>query len=177
MTSADSPQIRSDKLRYAAELVAQLEEGGSITETRARALAERRFALDGTNFGWRKLDQLPSLFANAVEPMSVGQIEGPIEAGNGFHIIQLRDKRGGTEQIVKQTHIRHIMLAPNEIRDEQQTIALINELSGALSMMAKSSRRWQGRIPTTPLQWWPAGIWTGFLKVACPLKWNRLSIR
>ena len=128
VTSADSPQIRSDKLRYAAELVAQLEEGGSITETRARALAERRFALDGTNFGWRKLDQLPSLFANAVEPMSVGQIEGPIEAGNGFHIIQLRDKRGGTEQIVKQTHIRHIMLAPNEIRDEQQTIALINEL-------------------------------------------------
>ena len=128
VTSADSPQMRSDKLRYAAELVAQLEEGGSITETRARALTERRFALDGTNFGWRKLDQLPSLFANAVEPMSVGQIEGPIEAGNGFHIIQLRDKRGGTEQIVKQTHIRHIMLAPNEIRDEQQTIALINEL-------------------------------------------------
>jgi peptidyl-prolyl cis-trans isomerase SurA len=128
VTSADGPQMRSDKLRYAAELVAQLEEGGSITETRTRALAERRFALDGTNFGWRKLDQLPSLFANAVEPMSVGQIEGPIEAGNGFHIIQLRDKRGGTEQIVKQTHIRHIMLAPNEIRDEQQTIALINEL-------------------------------------------------
>jgi len=128
VTSADGPQMRSDKLRFAAELVAQLEEGGSITETRARALAERRFALDGTNFGWRKLDQLPSLFANAVEPMSVGQIEGPIEAGNGFHIIQLRDKRGGTEQIVKQTHIRHIMLAPNEIRDEQQTIALINEL-------------------------------------------------
>ena len=128
VTSADGPQMRSEKLRYAAELVAQLEEGGSITETRARALTERRFALDGTNFGWRKLDQLPSLFANAVEPMSVGQIEGPIEAGNGFHIIQLRDKRGGTEQIVKQTHIRHIMLAPNEIRDEQQTIALINEL-------------------------------------------------
>ena len=128
VASADIPQIRSDKLRYAADLVAQLEEGGSITETRARALAERRFALDGTNFGWRKLDQLPSLFANAVEPISVGQIEGPIEAGNGFHIVQLRDKRGGTEQIVKQTHIRHIMLAPNEIRDEKQTIALINEL-------------------------------------------------
>ena len=128
VAAADSPQMRGNKLRYAADLVAQLEEGGSITETRARARAERRFALDGTNFGWRKLDQLPSLFANAVEPMSVGQIEGPIEAGNGFHIIQLRDKRGGTEQIVEQTHIRHIMLAPNEIRDEKQTIALINEL-------------------------------------------------
>ena len=128
VTSADGPQMRSDKLRYAAELVAQLEEGGSITETRARALAERRFALDGTNFGWRKLDQLPSLFASAVEPIRVGQFGGDIQAWICIEIIQLRDKRGGTEQIVKQTHIRHIMLAPNEIRDEQQTIALINEL-------------------------------------------------
>ena len=128
LAATDSPQVRDDKLRYAAEMVAQLKEGSSISETRARALAERRFAIDGTNFGWRKLDQLPSLFANAVEPMRVEQIEGPIEAGNGFHIIQLREKRGGTEQIVKQTRIRHIMLAPNEIRDEQQTIELINEL-------------------------------------------------
>ena len=128
LAATDSPQVRDDKLRYAAEMVAQLQEGSSISETRARALAERRFAIDGTNFGWRKLDQLPSLFANAVEPMRVEQIEGPIEAGNGFHIIQLREKRGGTEQIVKQTRIRHIMLAPNEIRDEQQTIELINEL-------------------------------------------------
>ena len=126
--ATDNPQLRAEKLRYTAELAAQLEEGDSITETRTRVLAERRFALDGTNFGWRKLEQLPALFANAVEPMRVGQVEGPIKAGNGFHIIQLRDKRGGTEQIVKQTHIRHIMLAPNEIRDEQQTIALINEL-------------------------------------------------
>ena len=128
IAATDNPQLRAEKLRYTAELAAQLEEGDSITETRTRVLAERRFALDGTNFGWRKLEQLPALFANAVEPMRVGQVEGPITAGNGFHIIQLRDKRGGTEQIVNQTHIRHIMLAPNEIRDEQQTIALINEL-------------------------------------------------
>jgi peptidyl-prolyl cis-trans isomerase SurA len=60
--------------------------------------------------------------------MEQGQTEGPIEAGNGYHIIFLAGKRGGTEQIVSQSNIRHIMLTPNEIRNEDQTITEIKEL-------------------------------------------------
>ena len=60
--------------------------------------------------------------------MSIDGIEGPIPAPNGFHIIMLDDKRGGTEQVVNQTHVRHIMLSPNEIRDEEQTRAAIERL-------------------------------------------------
>ena len=60
--------------------------------------------------------------------MKEGEIAGPIEAGNGYHVIFLAGKRGGTEQIVKQTNIRHIMLSPNEIRNEEQTITEIQEL-------------------------------------------------
>jgi peptidyl-prolyl cis-trans isomerase SurA len=60
--------------------------------------------------------------------MSASDVEGPIEAGNGFHIIQLVDKRGGTEQMVNQTNFRHIMLEPNEIRNEEQTIKAIKRL-------------------------------------------------
>jgi len=59
--------------------------------------------------------------------MEVGDVEGPIEAGNGYHLIQLANKAGGTEQMVKQTNFRHIMLSPNEIRDEQQTEDAIRE--------------------------------------------------
>jgi peptidyl-prolyl cis-trans isomerase SurA len=124
---SDTDQLRRAKLAFAADMVAKLEEGQSIVQTRTEAIQTGTFPIGGTNFAWRKLDQLPTLFADAVEPLDVGEIAGPIEAGNGFHIIQLRDKRGGTEQIVKQTNIRHIMLAPNEIRDEQQTIELIHE--------------------------------------------------
>lgn len=124
----DTDQVRRAKLAFAADMVAKLEEGQSIVQTRTEAIQTGAFPIGGTNFAWRKLDQLPTLFADAVEPLDVGEVAGPIEAGNGYHIIQLRDKRGGTEQIVKQTNIRHIMLAPNEIRDEQQTIELIHEL-------------------------------------------------
>lgn len=128
ITATDTDQVKSAKLAFASDMVAKLEEGQSIVQTRTEAIQSGAFPIDGTNFAWRKLDQLPNLFATAVEPLTVGEVAGPIEAGNGFHIIQLRDKRGGTEQIVKQTNIRHIMLAPNEIRDEEQTIALIHEL-------------------------------------------------
>ena len=127
VAGTDSDQIRQDKLAFAADMVARLEAGESILQVRTEALESQQFPIDGTNFAWRKLDQLPNLFARAVDPMQIGEVEGPIEAGNGFHIIQLRDKRGGKEQIVRQTNIRHIMLAPNEIRNEQQTIDLIHE--------------------------------------------------
>ena len=126
--ATDTPAIRSAKLAFAADMVAKLEEGAGVAETRTEALRAGTFPIDGTNFAWRKLDQLPSLFAEAVEPLGVGEVAGPIEAGNGYHIIQLRNKRGGAEQIVNQTNVRHILLSPNEIRDEQQTQQLIIEL-------------------------------------------------
>jgi peptidyl-prolyl cis-trans isomerase SurA len=60
--------------------------------------------------------------------MELGGVSNLIKAGNGLHIIQLVDKRGGTEQFVNQTRIRHIMLSPNEIRDEAQAEREIRQL-------------------------------------------------
>jgi peptidyl-prolyl cis-trans isomerase SurA len=126
--ATDSTTQRADKLAYAADLVARIEEGEDFLATRTAAQQARNFPVEGTEFGWRKAAQLPRIFTEVVESMSVGEVEGPIEAGNGYHIIQLADKRGGTEQMVKQTNIRHIMLTPNEIRDEEETRQQILEL-------------------------------------------------
>jgi len=63
-----------------------------------------------------------------VPELEVGEIAGPIRAGNGFHIIKLADMRGGTERLVNQTHFRHIMISPNEIRTEEQALALVTRL-------------------------------------------------
>lgn len=124
----EPPESKQSKLRYAADLVARIKEGEPFAQVRASARQAQLFEINGTEFGWRKAEQLPTLFREIVEGMSVGDVEGPIEAGNGFHLIQLANKAGGTEQMVKQTHFRHIMLSPNEIRDEQQTEDAIREL-------------------------------------------------
>jgi len=126
--SADSEEEKSAKLKYAADLVIKLEELSNFPQVFAEARQSRIFPMDSTDFGWRRADQFPTLFADIVSNMNIGDIEGPIAAGNGFHIIQLAQQRGGTEQIVSQTNIRHIMLEPNEIRNDEQTLAAVEDL-------------------------------------------------
>ena len=127
-SSNEPSEEKQEKLRYAADLVARVEEGNNFLEVRAEASDSGAFQIQSTDFGWRKAEQLPNLFSSIVTEMEEGEIQGPIEAGNGYHVIFLAGKRGGTEQIVNQTNIRHIMLSPNEIRNEEQTIAEIHEL-------------------------------------------------
>lgn len=126
--AGDPPGLRRERREFAAGLAARIRDGEPIAAARAAALRSREHPIDGTNFSWRKADQLPRLFGGIVEDMAVGDVAGPIEAGNGYHIIQLRDRRGGTEQIVSQTRLRHIMLAPNEIRTEEQARGAVAEL-------------------------------------------------
>ena len=118
---------KQGKLRYAADLLARINEGENFAAVRAAASQARLFEINATEFGWLKAEALPNLFREIIEGMEIGDAEGPIEAGNGFHLIQLTNKAGGAEQMVKQTNFRHIMLTPNEIRDEQQTEDAIRE--------------------------------------------------
>ena len=128
----DSPEIRGSKRSYAAELAVRVEDGEPLFQVRNTARAGGAFPVTSTEFGWRKADELPGQFSGLVADMEVGDMDGPIEAPNGFHVIQLADKRGGTEQMVNQTHIRHIMLSPNEIRDDEQSLAEIQRLRGRI---------------------------------------------
>ena len=122
-SAADTPEIKAEKQRLAADLVSRIDDDFPLAAARAAARQNTAIEIGGAELGWRKAKQLPSLFADIVVEMEIGQVEGPIEAGNGLHIIQLVDMQGGTEQFVNQTRVRHIMLSPNEIRNEEQTEA------------------------------------------------------
>jgi len=128
MSDSDSAENREAKLRYAADLAARIREGEFFGEVFAEAQRARLFSVNSTQFDWRRADQLPNIFSEIVEDMEIADVEGPIEAGNGYHLIQLAQKRGGTDQVVKQTNLRHIMLMPNEIRDDDQSLTEIREI-------------------------------------------------
>jgi peptidyl-prolyl cis-trans isomerase SurA len=127
-SETDSPEEIARRQKVAADIVARVRDGEMFNDAAAAAQRTSGIQLEGSSLGWRKAAQLPTLFSDIVQRMQIGDIEGPIRAGNGFHVLSLADKRGGTEQMVDQTNIRHIMLSPNEIRDEQQTIAAIKSL-------------------------------------------------
>lgn len=52
-----------------------------------------------TDLGWRKIDEMPSLFTKPLASMQAHEVAGPIEAPNGIHILRLAEVRGAGANI------------------------------------------------------------------------------
>lgn len=80
------------------------------------AIAESsdEFALEGGDLGDRHLAELPEIFAKQVVAMKVGDVVGPIRAGNGLQLIKLvAIHEEAVHHQVTKYHVRHILLKPD----------------------------------------------------------------
>ncbi|MGD8640623.1 MAG: peptidylprolyl isomerase [Gammaproteobacteria bacterium] len=111
--AASAERIQAAKQK-ANEVLKQLKEGADFTQM-AIANSDGQQALNGGDIGWRKLPEIPSLFADLVVNMEKGGLSDLIRSPSGFHIIKLTDKRSEDKQhIVEQTRARHILIQPND---------------------------------------------------------------
>lgn len=130
----DSADVVRAKEQFAQQMADAVRNGTDFAE--ARAAAQRgatsnpptSYQVSGGELGWRKTEQLPTLFVDLVPTMQRGDVMGPVRSPSGFHLIKLADIRGGVTSIVNQSHIRHILITPNEIRTEDQAKELIDSL-------------------------------------------------
>ena len=76
-------------------------------------------ASEGGLMNWRKKSDMPSLFAEGLEGVDVGQVSSPLKSGAGLHILKVEEKRGDFVQYEDQWLVRHILLMPSEIRNEE----------------------------------------------------------
>ena len=112
----------------AQALVDELGQGTDFAGLAAARSAGQN-ALTGGDVGWRKVVQMPTIFADVVPAMSPGDIHGPIKSGSGYHIIKLMEIRGAVaEGQVEQTEVRHVLIQPSEIRSEQEAMELADLL-------------------------------------------------
>ena len=121
LEDTDAILVRANKLQAQAA-------GGTDFRQLAIANSADQSALQGGDLGWRKMAQLPGVFIDAVEQMDVGQVSDPIRSGAGYHLLKLYERRGGGEQLIEQHFARHILVKPNQIRDQETTVALLNKL-------------------------------------------------
>ncbi len=113
------------------EIVETLRAGEDFSQIAIAKSAGAR-ALEGGDLGWRRAGELPSLFAETVLQMNLGDIADPIRSSSGIHIIKLLDQRGAGMQKEIQTSLRHILVQPSEIRSEDETKSLIDKIYGGL---------------------------------------------
>jgi peptidyl-prolyl cis-trans isomerase SurA len=125
--TADATLINQVR-RKSEKLLEELRAGGDFKRV-AIANSAGQNALKGGDLGWRKPAQLPTLFADKVQKMAVGEVAGPIKSGSGFHLVKLVEKRGAqAEGQVAQTRSRHILIQPSEIRSDKESRELAQEL-------------------------------------------------
>jgi len=119
----NAQEIEDAKVR--AEKVIKLLNEGSEFKRIAIASSGGSKALEGGQLGWMSINEMPTLFAEAVKGKKAGEIVGPLRSGAGFHIIKVQDIRG--RQVVETVEVRsrHILIKPSIILSEEKARSML----------------------------------------------------
>lgn len=126
--NSSAPTNEVDEARQKAEQLAEQVRGGADFRRLAIANSAGQNALEGGDLGWRKTVELPTLFADALDNLEVGDITDPFRSDAGFHLLKIHAERGSTEQVVEQTKVRHILVKTSAIRDDDDAYNLLVDL-------------------------------------------------
>jgi peptidyl-prolyl cis-trans isomerase SurA len=119
VSSSADPETIAAAEKKAKDIYQKIQSGTDFAQL-AIANSNDQAALQGGDIGWRKLAQLPELFGNQLATLKVGQSSAPFRSAAGFHILKNMEQRGGGEQLIEQTHARHILIKTSEIVDDSQ---------------------------------------------------------
>ncbi len=102
------------------EVIKALQAGTNFAKVSA-SFSDAPNALEGGSLGWKSSTQMPALFLDALKNMQVGSVSEVLRSPNGFHILKLISKRGGSSPLViEQTHARHILIKLSEVTSENE---------------------------------------------------------
>lgn len=118
-----------DAEKQARDIVSQAQSGADFGKLAITYSADQQ-ALKGGQMGWGRIQELPSIFAQALATAKKGDVIGPVRSGVGFHILKVNDLRGQTQSIsVSEVHARHILLKPSPIMTDQQARQKLEQIA------------------------------------------------
>ena len=111
------------KERAVDDALVKIQSGTPFEEAVAAA---QPFSFSGGDLGWRKLGDIPSMFADAVPQLTIGEVT-KVRSSSGYHLEYSADAVGG-ERLVRQTDVRHNLIKPTEVLSEEAAKTLAGEL-------------------------------------------------
>lgn len=123
VSRSDNKDERTAKEDFVDGVLANILAGADFSE--AVSVIEP-YAFRGGDLGWRKLSDIPSMFSEIVPNLKPGQT-GKVQSSSGLHLVHLAEARG-IERLVEQTNVRHILVKPNEVLDDDAAREFIASL-------------------------------------------------
>ena len=127
---ADAAAIQASQTKAEQALAAI--KGGMDFNAAAIRYSDASDALEGGDLGWRRMDDIPTAFAQTIESMKPGDVSPALRGPTGFHIIKLVDQRQASRSMVTEFHARQILIKPSELvslaQAEQKARDLYNRI-------------------------------------------------
>ena len=105
----------------AESIIAQLKKGVAYSTIIDKEL--------GSDMGWRPETQLPSVFVEPLASMKVGDVYGPIVAGNGLHVIKLVGVRGKEGKLPTRAEVKQMIVGQEFQKALQAWLPKLRETS------------------------------------------------
>ncbi len=115
--AASPTQIQRAKQR-ATDIIDKLRAGKDFKET-AVSVSDGAQGLNGGDLGWRRPEEIPTLFVDLVSTLQEGELAGPIQSASGFHIIKILEMKGAEKHVVFQTKVQHILIKTNDLLSDE----------------------------------------------------------
>jgi peptidyl-prolyl cis-trans isomerase SurA len=183
LPAAATPQQLEEISHKAQDVAARAGKGEDFSQL-AIANSNSQTALDGGQLGWRKGAQLPQFILDLVVKMKPGEVSEPVRTPSGYHIVKLNERRSGEAPvIINQMHVRHILMKPTELDDDEtvrQKLAKLRERIGkgeSFAGIASTASEDPGSAPDGGDLGWsgPGTFVPEFDKAIADLKDNEIS--
>lgn len=117
-----------EQVRLVATKVLEDLKAGQDFAMMASTYSDGQRALEGGDLGWRKKNEIPTLFTTQIASMEKGDISDLIKSSSGFHIVKLADVRSSEKHIITQTNARHILIKLDELTTADDAWVRLDQL-------------------------------------------------
>jgi len=127
--SQDESEKEQMAIRKQAEQLAEQIKLGDDVKALAIEYSQGPKATEGGDWGWRTIDEIPTLFATVFDDQKTnkGDLIGPFQTSMGFHLIKVLDKKGTENVITTEVNARHILIKSNIVLSDEKAEQLLEK--------------------------------------------------